>query len=78
MDINISELVTNVGVPTTLLIIALIAIYKITMKYIEHLEKSNAEITSCLKENTKSLNHNSVIMLELTKKMGIKIENTEN
>lgn len=78
MDINIVELVTNLGVPTALLIIAVLAIYKITNKYIAHLEKSNAELTLCLKENTKSLNRNSVIMLELAKKSGIKFEDPEN
>ena len=77
MEFNIVELVTNLGVPTALLIIAVVAIYKITNKYIDHLEKSNAELTSCLKENTKSLNRNSVIMLELAKKSNIKLNESE-
>lgn len=78
MDINISDLVTNLGVPTALLIVAVYAIYKITNKYIDHLEKSNEQLTSCLKENTKSLNHNSVIMLELAKKLGIRLNDSDN
>lgn len=74
------NLIPSIGVPSVLLIGAVIAYRKSTEQYIAHLKQTNAEavsalkdVTSALKESTKALNRNSVIMLALAKKLGVGI-----
>ena len=80
MDESLINLITSLGVIPVLLVGAVIAYRKSTEQYIEHLKKTNAEavtalrdVTSALKESTKALNRNSVIMLALSKKLGVGI-----
>lgn len=77
MEVNVIDIVSSLGLPTALLIGAVWAVWKITNKYICYLEKSNSELTKCLQENTKGFNRNSVIMLELARRLGIKLTDVD-